>query len=203
MTLWCYITILGRACSPVPPKIYLWSAFWFDCVALGLQAAGGGLAGTAYDKGQSTQTATTIMVIGIIAQLAGGVAFSTVLSIVIWRAAAKIRSQRLLIMFAIAMTIAMAMMITRGVYRTIELLQGWRGYLITTQAYIIALDAVPMVIAFGALTIVNPAKIWSQKEQLQEAVRTSAAPNEKLADLESGNESEVRMPNESSGTPKV
>lgn len=149
------------------------------------------MAGTAYDNGESTQTATTIMVIGIIAQLAGGVAFSIILSIVLWRAAAKIRTQRLLVMFATAMAIAMAMMITRGVYRTIELLQGWRGTLITTQAYIIALDAVPMVIAFGALTIVNPAKIWNQKEELKGAVGTSATPNEKITDLESGSESNV------------
>ena len=38
------------------------------------------------------------------------------------------------------------MMNLRGFYRSVELIQGWRGYLITHESYVIGLDAVPMVL---------------------------------------------------------
>lgn len=41
------------------------------------------------------------------------------------------------------------MMNLRGFYRSVELVQGWRGYLISHESYVIGLDAVPMVLVSG------------------------------------------------------
>jgi len=47
-------------------------------------------------------------------------------------------------------------MIVRGVYRSIELIEGWRGYLITTERYFIALDGSMMIIAVAAFNFAHP-----------------------------------------------
>ena len=44
----------------------------------------------------------------------------------------------------------------RSIYRTIELSQGWSGYLITHQRYFIALDGTMMVIAVGIFNVFHP-----------------------------------------------
>jgi hypothetical protein len=41
------------------------------------------------------------------------------------------------------------------VYRAVELLEGWRGHLMKTEGYVIALDATPMLLAMGAFAVVN------------------------------------------------
>ena len=47
----------------------------------------------------------------------------------------------------------------RGVYRGIELVQGWRGYLFTREGYAIALDAAVMVVANAVFVVWNPARL--------------------------------------------
>jgi len=51
----------------------------------------------------------------------------------------------------------------RSIYRTIELLQGWSGYLITHQRYFIALDGSMMVPAVSIFNFVHPA--WFMPKQ--------------------------------------
>jgi hypothetical protein len=46
-------------------------------------------------------------------------------------------------------------MIARGVYRSIELLQGWTGYMNTDEAYVIGLDGSLMVLAVLVLSLCN------------------------------------------------
>jgi hypothetical protein len=58
-----------------------------------------------------------------------------------------------------AMVLSVVLIVTRSIYRTIELLQGWSGYLITTQRYFIALDGAMMVGAVGVFNIARPG--WS------------------------------------------
>jgi hypothetical protein len=55
-----------------------------------------------------------------------------------------------------ATVVSTVMMVLRGFYRSVELCQGWRGYLITNQGFVVGLDAVPMVVAMGGLAILNP-----------------------------------------------
>jgi hypothetical protein len=57
------------------------------------------------------------------------------------------------------MVLSVVLIVTRSIYRTIELLQGWSGYLVTTQRYFIALDGAMMVGAVGVFNIARPG--WS------------------------------------------
>lgn len=56
----------------------------------------------------------------------------------------------------IAMVVSVLCIYIRSIYRTIELLQGWSGYLITHQSYFVALDGAMMVIAVGVFNFVHP-----------------------------------------------
>ncbi|KAK8861618.1 hypothetical protein IAR55_002441 [Kwoniella newhampshirensis] len=48
------------------------------------------------------------------------------------------------------------MIIIRGVYRSIELVQGWNGYLISHEVYQDTLDGIPMILAVLAINIFHP-----------------------------------------------
>ncbi|OCF78259.1 hypothetical protein I204_00196 [Kwoniella mangroviensis CBS 8886] len=51
---------------------------------------------------------------------------------------------------------ASAMIFVRGIYRSIELAQGWSGYLITHEPYFIYLDGLPMVLCLVAFAVAHP-----------------------------------------------
>ncbi|KAH0381029.1 RTA1-domain-containing protein, partial [Aureobasidium melanogenum] len=167
IALWMIIKILGQEVSPVPPKLYLLVIFGVDCVCLSLQAIGGGLAGAAFDQGTSTSTGTTIMVIGIIAQLVSGMVFAGFLYIVFPRGAPQIKASRPFLLACTAIVISTTMMNLRGFYRSIELCQGWTGPLITHQGYVIGLDAAPMLVAMGVLAVLNPSVLLRRVEMKQ------------------------------------
>ncbi|RXK39793.1 hypothetical protein M231_02986 [Tremella mesenterica] len=52
--------------------------------------------------------------------------------------------------------ISSVMILLRGIYRSIELKQGWSGHLMTTEIFSICLDAIPMVIAVAVFNFINP-----------------------------------------------
>jgi len=167
IALWMIIKVLGTKVSPVPPKLYLFVIFGVDCVCLSLQAIGGGLAGAAFDQGTSTAPGTTIMVVGIIAQLVSGMIFAGFLCIIFPRGASQIKANRSLLLACTAIVISTTMMNLRGFYRSIELCQGWRGPLITQQGYVIGLDAAPMLVAMGVLAVLNPCVLLRRVEREQ------------------------------------
>jgi hypothetical protein len=55
------------------------------------------------------------------------------------------------------MTLSLLCIYLSSIYRTIELSQGWTGYLITHERYFIALDGAMMVIAVGVFNFIHPA----------------------------------------------
>lgn len=57
----------------------------------------------------------------------------------------------------LALLTSVAAIYVRSVYRTVELLQGWRGYLIVREGYFVALDAAMMVVAVGVYNVLDPA----------------------------------------------
>ncbi len=164
ITLWLLFTVLGKHVFPLPPKTYLWICFVVDVVCLSLQATGGGLAGAAAQNFGNTQPGTLTMVVGIIAQLVSACFFSIILGIVLTRGWPQIRKSTPMRLVSAAIVLSTTMMVLRGVYRSIELVQGWRGYLITHERYVIALDAIPMMIAMGVLAILNPGWLLSKQK---------------------------------------
>ncbi|KAJ5107714.1 RTA1-domain-containing protein [Penicillium angulare] len=54
------------------------------------------------------------------------------------------------------MALSIVCIYIRSIYRTIELAQGWSGYLIAHEVYFIGLDGVMMIIAVQILNIFHP-----------------------------------------------
>jgi hypothetical protein len=63
----------------------------------------------------------------------------------------------------VAVFISLFMIFVRSIYRTIELLQGWEGYLITHEGYFIGLDAATMTVAVAVFNFFDPVfLLWGQ-----------------------------------------
>jgi hypothetical protein len=56
------------------------------------------------------------------------------------------------------MSIVTLMIYIRCIYRTVELLGGWSGYIITHEVYFACLDGLPMVIALITFNIFHPGR---------------------------------------------
>ena len=59
-------------------------------------------------------------------------------------------------MFVAAVVISDIAIILRAIYRVIELAQGWRGYLITTEPWFYGFDTALMIICMGVWVIGHP-----------------------------------------------
>ncbi|RHZ57057.1 hypothetical protein CDV55_103341 [Aspergillus turcosus] len=153
------IPIIGYDKSPLRPNLYLVIFMTVDFFSLLLQAVGGGLAGAAFSKNTSPWPGTYIMVAGIIWQLVSTCVFATLLEYVIYRGLGPIARNLALRRITLSLMIAVTCMVTRGVYRSMELMNGWRGYLFTHEVYAIILDAALMFIASSVLCIWNPAAL--------------------------------------------
>lgn len=55
-----------------------------------------------------------------------------------------------------AMAFSITCIYIRSIYRTIELLQGWSGYLITHERFFIALDGAMMAPAVAIFNFIHP-----------------------------------------------
>lgn len=107
----------------------------------------------------NTKPGTDIMVAGIIFQLVS-------ITIFVFCAVDFLRrvlNQRLLHTVQGTLTPLLGAMIfsivciyARSIYRTIELLQGWSGYLISHERYFIALDGAMMVLAVVVFNVIHP-----------------------------------------------
>ncbi|GAA5924194.1 RTA1 domain-containing protein [Sporobolomyces koalae] len=155
---------LGLIIALVAPTKTFVSAKWFkiifvvaDIVSLVIQAIGGGSAGSAGDDRDKLRTGSRIMLAGIAFQLAVMVLF--VFYGFYWsvRARREIRQagSRMQLMLG-AIAFASACVIARGIFRTCELNEGFRGRLAEGQRYILV-DAVPMVLATFILNVIHPA----------------------------------------------
>ncbi|KAJ4201775.1 hypothetical protein NW767_006313 [Fusarium falciforme] len=70
----------------------------------------------------------------------------------------------------LAILISLFMIFVRSIYRTIELLQGWDGYLITHEGYFIGLDAATMTIAVAIFNFLDPVYLlWGHDDNLKPA----------------------------------
>jgi uncharacterized membrane protein len=119
------------------------------------------MAAIAYEQNppKNTDNGTHIMVAGILFQLASILVFVSLFALVIRRtlkSKANLLNQRKVQWIIAAMVLSVVLIVTRSIYRTIELLQGWSGYLITTQRYFVALDGAMMVGAVGIFNIARP-----------------------------------------------
>ncbi len=59
---------------------------------------------------------------------------------------------------------ASIMIYVRGIYRSIELAQGWSGYLITHEPYFNFLDGLPMILCLLGLAIAHPGFLLPKRQ---------------------------------------
>jgi len=153
------IQIMGRSTSPISAAAYLWIFCTCDILSLVIQAVGGGMAATAVaaTPPRGSKTGTNIMVGGIVFQMASITVFVGFFAEFLRRVRLQKKSLGSKIDVLIGATaFSCAMIYMRSIYRTIELLQGWSGYLITHEAYFIGLDAVPMLLAVSVFNFIHP-----------------------------------------------
>ncbi|KAL1618954.1 hypothetical protein SLS56_010325 [Neofusicoccum ribis] len=160
------IALSGPHTSPLTPRTYLIIFCTCDIVSLVLQAIGGGMASVASSANppEDTATGTNIMVAGIVFQMAAITVFCALFVVFIQRVrraektgqgVALSRGTKILIA---ATSTCIIFIYVRSIYRTIELLQGWDGYLITHEPYFIVLDGAMMVAAAAVFNAVHPAR---------------------------------------------
>ncbi|KAL8779778.1 MAG: hypothetical protein Q9203_001191 [Teloschistes exilis] len=177
-----FIKVFGAHTSPLSAKQYLWIFCSVDGATLTLQAIGGGLASAAGDKPDGNiKPGTDVMIVGIVFQLAANVVFAGFFARVLYKtyrpggkgilnvdhlplspssSPSKARPATTttthLRFLAAATAVSTAALIARGIYRSVELIQGWRGYLITTERYFIGLDGALMVVTGVVFVVANP-----------------------------------------------
>ena len=167
------IPILGHHTSPLKPKLYLIIFLTVDIISLVVQGVGGALAGQAFGKKQSTDTSTAIMVGGIIFQLVFTCIFTWLYQYVLFRGFPTIRRNKPLLQLASATYLAVTCMVLRGIYRSMELRQGWRGYLITNERFAIAMEGSPMLIAIILFNVFHPERLLREARKVQASTRNA------------------------------
>ncbi|EEU38089.1 uncharacterized protein NECHADRAFT_105196 [Fusarium vanettenii 77-13-4] len=173
------INRLGRSSSLLGPKMYAIVFLTADIVALVIQAIGGALASTEADKiNGDTETGTNIMVAGIVFQMAAMIVFTGLVLDFMRRVFIKKTylsydktglgsPTSLPVTYAwllAAVCVSLGMIFIRSIYRTVELAQGWEGYLITHEGYFIGLDACLMIIAVGIFNFLDPGLFAGEHE---------------------------------------
>ncbi|KAH7136368.1 RTA1 like protein-domain-containing protein [Dactylonectria macrodidyma] len=177
------INRLGRHVSILGPKMYAIVFLSCDIIALVIQAVGGALASTESDKiDGDTKPGTNIMVAGIVFQMAAMAVFTFFVLDFLRRVFFKhsyLETRKLgptdhnklpkaYTWLLAAVFISLFMIFVRSIYRTIELLQGWDGYLITREGYFIGLDAATMTVAVAIFNFLDPVFLfWGQDDKLK------------------------------------
>ncbi|PLB36152.1 RTA1 domain-containing protein [Aspergillus candidus] len=155
-----FIHLLGRQSSILSPSLYLWIFCTCDVISLIVQAIGGGMASAETGKPNgNTDPGTHIMVAGIVFQMFSITVFVACAADFVRRCLRyrllKTVSGSLVPLFA-AMIFSVLCIYTRSIYRTIELSEGWSGYLITNERYFVALDGAMMVAAVVVFNVFHP-----------------------------------------------
>jgi len=153
------IVIMGKETSPISATTYLWIFCGCDLISLVVQAVGGSMASqaAAATPPRKSETGTNIMVGGIVFQMASITVFVFLFLEFLRRTRKQRRSITAKIYLLVGASAFSCLMIyIRSIYRTVELLQGWSGYLITHEGYFIGLDAVLMFLAVVVFNFIHP-----------------------------------------------
>lgn len=150
--------------------MYLYIFCTVDIISLVIQAVGGGMASVAFQQEPvgNTDLGTKIMVAGVLFQLAAIMVFFVLFTWVILKGLKTrgdiLRETRVRLVLG-ATVISVMMLVARAVYRSVELLEGWTGHLMTTESYFIGLDGSLMVVAVVVFNFARPgwAEPWKGK----------------------------------------
>ncbi|KAI0881328.1 RTA1-domain-containing protein [Annulohypoxylon maeteangense] len=152
-----FIKALGREYSILSARMYTIVFMTSDTVSLVVQAVGGAMASTASSKGNDPKLGTNIMVAGVIFQLVAMTIF-TIFTLDFLRRSAKFGMPQEYNKIIVALFISLAAIFARSIFRAIELMEGWNGYLMMHEPYFIALDGALMVLAVVIFLPFDPAR---------------------------------------------
>ncbi|OAP64741.1 hypothetical protein AYL99_00713 [Fonsecaea erecta] len=151
---------LGREWSRIRPKYYTWGFITADFLALTLQAAGGGIAGSAGDDENFRDVGDRLMITGISWQVLTLLIFAVavadysirrVKSQPLSESAQSLISDSKFRIFVVAQLVAYLAILIRCVYRVAEMANGWRNPIMQDQSLFIGLDSVQV----GSATIIQ------------------------------------------------
>jgi hypothetical protein len=153
------IYMIGRQYSILSPKWYTVVFVIADLISLLVQAIGGGKAAYAAKTNRDPSDGTHIMVVGICWQMFSMSIYVLLVIIYVFRISkANVKQTRSMKIFFSGMCVVTLMIFIRCIYRTVELLGGWTGYIVTHEVYFACLDGLPMVIALFAFNIFHPGR---------------------------------------------
>ncbi|KAI0692283.1 RTA1 like protein-domain-containing protein [Cytidiella melzeri] len=173
-------SMLGAQYSRLSPRWYSRIFLTCDIIALVIQAAGGGIASSA-DSVSTQNVGSNVMLAGIVFQLVSLVFFSALMAEFFLRfwisrplrfaASSADGSSSTLVrgrqwnlklkLAAFGLAFSSVLLFIRGVYRTIELADGWNGRIISTQVYFNVLDGAMVVLAMYTLNFFHPGVLLS------------------------------------------
>lgn len=187
--------ILGELIRRLGPCYSRLSPVWYtaifvscDIISLVVQAVGGAIAATAVNQYESPATGGNIMLAGIAFQLASITAYMLLAAEFVLRflhdrpvrnvvhAAGHHHFNRNTKLMLAGLTFSSLCIYIRSVYRTIELAEGWDGYIITTQRYFNWLDGGMITLAMFCLNVLHPGYLLGKRETW----KTSRGDSEKL-----------------------
>jgi len=177
------INRLGRHTSIISPKAYAIIFVTCDIISLVIQAVGGAMAARAANSiDGDTKTGTNIMVAGIVFQLFTMTVFAALVMDFLRRVylgrglvgkgegsdeeqgRRKGSLDRPIKLVLVSLFVSFVMIYVRSIYRTIELAEGWTGYLMKHEGYFIGLDATLMVVAVGVFLVFDPAVLLKDEK---------------------------------------
>ncbi|KAJ1311081.1 hypothetical protein OPQ81_009585 [Rhizoctonia solani] len=156
---------LGYQYSRLSPKLYTIVFVTCDIIALVVQAVGGAKASLAVQlRNEDPEKGAKIMVGGIIFQMAAITIYTLLAAEFLFRyyfdrpvrqtvssgsetTRPKPQHDNKITLMILGLLISTLFIYIRSIYRTIELLGGWTGPIITNQLYFNVLDGMPIVIA--------------------------------------------------------
>jgi hypothetical protein len=161
----------GPQYSLLPAKLYLYVFVTCDIIALLVQAAGAGIASHEFDQPNGDpEKGTNIVVGGLGFQVAAmSVFFLCFLSFIFKSFRAPWPKHEAILV--IALLISFTSLYIRCIYRTVQLAQGWLGYLSRHERFFVGLDATLMVVCVGIFVFANPGTLLRPEHSIRGSPR--------------------------------
>ncbi|PCH41942.1 RTA1-domain-containing protein [Wolfiporia cocos MD-104 SS10] len=159
---------LGQCYSRLSAKWYTIVFCSCDIVALIVQAVGGGAAATAVNNNKNPAPGGHVMLAGIVFQMASITVYMTLAAEFIFRflydrplrhaesTMTGYNFDRKVKLMLLGLTFSSICIYVRSVYRTIELADGWTGYIIHTQRYFNWMDGGMITLAIFTVNFLHP-----------------------------------------------
>lgn len=156
LTLRFLMKSLGPSSTFLPANLQIQILLAMESICLIIQALGLGFTTRALDsKGYST-IGPTLLLVGVIVQLASAALFLSSLLDMLYRVRRNFGFTKSDLWLVWPVSLAVLALFIRGLFRTIIGLLVWRGFYFATEYLFLGLDGAMMIIAFGVCNLINP-----------------------------------------------